>query len=169
MLFYIGSCTLLVSGLRACAESDLKKVIALSTLSQLGIIFVSLGAHEKSFCFFHLITHACFKALMFLCVGICLHTIYGTQDYRRFNKIPKIVSLFWSVSVLSLMGFVFTSGFYRKDIILEELYSDGMGMPLLFFVVGIGLTTIYSIKILTRTVLTNSFTGPVVLSVGGFG
>ena len=122
-LLFIGSCTMTIAGIGACAESDLKKVVALRTLSQLGVIIVSLGALEKSYCFFHLISHACFKALLFMCVGACIHSVYGTQDYRSFNKLrPTLyVSLFASVANISLIGFVFTSGFYRKDIILEVL------------------------------------------------
>ena len=119
----VGSFTLLLAGVSACVERDLKKVIALSTLSQLGVIMVSLGASQKSFCFFHLISHACFKALLFICVGTWIHTVYGTQDYRTFNRMSATlyVSLFLCLSNISLIGFIYTSGYYRKDIILEAM------------------------------------------------
>ena len=124
VLLTIGTCTIIIAGIRACAERDLKKVVALRTLSQLGVMMVSLGAHAKSYCFFHLLSHALFKALLFICIGSCIHIVYGTQDYRRFNKLRLSLNLSFlcSLANLSLMGFVFTSGFYRKDMILEVLY-----------------------------------------------
>ena len=86
-LINLGTLTMLMAGTVACAERDLKKVVALSTLSQLGLIIVSLGAYEKSYCFFHMISHAFFKALLFICVGTCIHSVYGTQDFRSFNSL----------------------------------------------------------------------------------
>ena len=168
LLILIGSCTILMAGVSACAESDLKKVIALSTLSQLGVIMVALGAREKSYCFFHLSTHACFKALMFICVGVCIHVSYGTQDFRSFLLLPQHVTFYWAVSVLSLMGFLFTSGFYRKDAILETLYQT-TSWATLFFTLGIGLTARYSIKMLIRARLVGSLSGSCSIAYGGFG
>jgi len=115
----------MMAGIGACAERDIKKVVALRTLSQLGVIITSLGAREKSYCFFHLISHAYFKALLFVCVGTCIHTVYGTQDFRSFNSLGSTlyVAVFSAVANLSLMGFLYSSGFYRKDIILEVLFG----------------------------------------------
>jgi len=116
---------MIMAGFRACAERDLKKVVALRTLSQLGVIIVSLGVKEKSFCFFHLIAHASFKALLFICVGVGIHSLYGTQDSRSFGGLSSFLpSTFLLVSTLSLIGCAFTSGFYRKDAILETLESQ---------------------------------------------
>jgi len=170
-LLFIGSCTMIIAGIGACAESDLKKVVALRTLSQLGVIIISLGALEKSYCFFHLISHACFKALLFICVGACIHSVYGTQDYRRFNKLSSTlyVSLFASVANISLIGFLFTSGFYSKDIILEVLLKgETYSWSVVLFLLGIGLTSCYSVKMLVRTILINSFTGTSSRALGGF-
>ena len=147
LLLCIGCITLLLASMSACIERDLKKVVALSTLSQLGVMMVAIGAEEKAFCFFHLMSHAMFKALIFLCVGTCLHSFYGTQDYRRFgNGAPMYVSHFLTVANLSLLGFVFTSGFYRKEIILEITYKTSAWV-VGAFLLGIGLTTCYSSKI----------------------
>lgn len=170
-LLFIGSCTMIIAGIGACAERDLKKVVALRTLSQLGVIIISLGALEKSYCFFHLISHACFKALLFMCVGACIHSVYGTQDYRRFNKLSSTlyVSLFASVANISLIGFLFTSGFYSKDIILEVLLKgENYSWSVVLFLLGIGLTSCYSVKMLVRTILINSFTGTSSRALGGF-
>ena len=149
-LVFVGTCTLLIAGLRACAESDLKKVVALSTLSQLGVMIVAIGAQEKSYCFYHLIRHACFKALLFICVGVCIHSIYGTQDFRNYNALGSSIFLgvFMSVSNLSLAGFVYTAGFYRKDRILELLQcNEYASYVVTLFLFGIFLTTCYSVKL----------------------
>ena len=149
VMLAIGSCTILMAGLGACAESDLKKVVALSTLSQLGVMMVSLGAQEKSFCFQHLLRHAYFKSLLFICVGICIHSIYGRQDFRRFGILSPALfaSVFATVANFSLIGFVYTAGFHTKDGIIEILYTKGSSSCFLcFFLLAIGLTTCYTIK-----------------------
>ena len=170
-LSIIGSCTILMSGICACAESDIKKVVALRTLSQLGVMMVALGAHEKSYCFFHLISHACFKALLFICVGRCIHSLYGSQDYRSFNGFGASlgISTFYSVANISLIGFIFTSGFYRKDIIIELLYNSGFGSwTIVIFLIGIGLTACYSLKMIACTIIVGSFTGSCSWRLGGY-
>jgi len=161
-LVVVGTCTLLIAGMRACAESDLKKVVALSTLSQLGVMIVSIGAQEKSYCFLHLISHACFKALLFICVGVCIHSIYGTQDFRNYNALGSSIFLgvFMSVSNLSLAGFVYTAGFHRKDRILELLQGhETRSWVVSFFLFGIFLTTCYSVKLQYMIMYSNSQTG----------
>lgn len=160
---------MLLAGLRACVERDLKKVIALSTLSQLGVIMVALGAHEKSYCFFHLLSHACFKALLFMCVGACIHRRYGTQEYRRYHTIsPKLlVGISMMVATISLIGFIFTTGFYRKDKIIEALLREKFSWFSTCFFFGVGLTCCYSIKILL-SVLSMSSTGIPTMAEGGY-
>ena len=168
-LMYVGCVTMVMAGLRAAVERDIKKVVALSTLSQLGVIMISIGAHEKSYCFFHLISHASFKALLFLCIGTRIHILYGNQDHRRFNMLQStlFVSIFSSVAILSLIGFVYRSGFYRKDRILESLYkSDVSSWLVCSFLLGIGLTSCYSVKLLMRTMLVGSLTGTTMNSYG---
>ena len=143
---------MLLAGMSACVERDLKKVVALRTLSQLGVIIVALGVHEKSYCFFHLLSHACFKALLFLCVGTSIHISYGSQEYRRYNNLtPKLlVSIAMMVATISLMGFIFTSGFYSKDKIIEALLGEKCSWVSTLFFLGVGLTSCYSMKMLLR-------------------
>ena len=170
-LLFLGSFTLFLAGIRACAERDLKKVVALSTLSQLGVMIVSLGALAKSHCFFHLLSHAFFKSLLFVCIGTCIHSVYGTQESRRYNRLHLTYNLtsFTAVSSLSLLGFLFTSGCYSKEIILEALYITGiMAWTLLIFLLGIGLTTLYSMKMLLSSFLVGSFSGIRAGSLGGY-
>lgn len=127
-LLVSGSVTILIAGLCACAELDLKKIVALSTLSQLGVIMVALGLSAKALCFFHLMTHALFKALLFVCVGVFIHNTYGGQDYRTFRAVAgdcRLSATFTVVARLSLIGFPFLAGFYSKDFILEGAYNGG--------------------------------------------
>lgn len=114
--------TLVMAGLRASFEADLKKVIALSTLSQLGIMMLIISVGAISLCVFHLVTHALFKALMFLCAGAIIHLRGGIQDARCFTglwyKLP-VTNAWLVVSCFSLIGVPFMAGFYSKDLILE--------------------------------------------------
>jgi len=146
-LLYLGSFTFFLAGLSACVESDIKKVVALSTLSQLRVMFVSLGSYAKSFCFYHIIAHAYFKALLFICVGVGIHSTYATQDSRRIKCVGVLPTIFTIVSIMSLMGFVFTAGFHSKHLILEALYR-GRSCFILAFLLGAGLTAFYSRKLL---------------------
>lgn len=111
-----------MAGMRASFECDLKKVIALSTLSQLGVIILIISVGSLGLCVFHLVTHALFKALIFLCAGAVIHLRGGVQDFRCFGglwyKLP-IINCWLIVSCLSLIGIPFIAGFYSKDLILE--------------------------------------------------
>lgn len=171
LLLAVGACTMLRAGVRACAESDLKKVVALRTLSQLGVMMISIGAQEKTFCFSHLIRHACFKALLFLCVGVCIHSVYGTQEFRRYNSILSslFIRVFSTIANLSLIGYVFTAGFYRKDAILEALERKEINSGfILIFLLGVGTTACYTVKI--QILLLKSFgqAGPRSTAIGGY-
>jgi len=119
----IGLITSLFSGLIACIETDLKKVVAISTLSQLGLIFYSISCGEVLMTFFHMLCHALFKALLFLRCGVMILIGLGGQDGRligNFSKIlPPVVTTFM-ISSISLFGFPFLAGFYSKDMILEN-------------------------------------------------
>lgn len=153
-MLFIGSFTMTLAGIVACVESDIKKVVALRTLSQLGVMMVSIGAQEKRYCFFHLLSHACFKALLFICIGTRIHSIFGNQDYRNIRGLRSnlMVALFTQIALISLIGFMFTSGYYRKDIILEAIIKRGLHSSMvLLFLISIGLTSFYSFKIIYCT------------------
>ena len=136
---------------------DLKKIVALSTLSQLGVMMISLSVFQKNICFFHLVTHAIFKALLFMCVGVSIHTVFGGQDFRSFSNLGKNISYpirFLTISNIALLGFPFMSGFYRKDIIIERFYSSySCYLGGIFFLIGVGLTTAYRIKMINLNYL----------------
>merc|ERR1712020_359917 len=121
-LLFIGIITILLAGAAAIFEIDIKKIIALSTLRQLGVIIIILGIIEPLLSFFHLLRHAFFKAILFMCAGIIIHNIKDYQDIRKIGTgkrfIPLILSIIM-VANLSLCGLPFLRGFYRKDLILE--------------------------------------------------
>lgn len=121
-LLLISSLTILIAGLSALTECDLKKIIALSTLSQLGVMMARLGLGSPNLAFFHLITHALFKALLFICAGSIIHFHAHGQDLRTvgslINQLPFTISTLL-IANISLCGLPFLSGFYSKDLILE--------------------------------------------------
>lgn len=172
-MLVVGSITMIMAGLCACAEIDLKKVVALSTLSQLGVIVVALAIKIKDLCFFHLITHAIFKALLFMSVGMGIHSVYGSQDFRSFSgfgSVSPLPSLYLSIANISLAGLPFLSGFYSKDAILESFYNiDTRFVFILAFLVGVGLTTSYRIKIMSLALVDTNGVCPTSLCGGGTG
>ena len=167
----MGSVTLLIAGLCACGEIDLKKIVALSTLSQLGVIAVALALTLKALSFFHLITHAMFKALLFICVGVGIHTVYGSQDSRSYSGLTRTLpwpSALLCTANLALLGFPFLAGFYSKDSILEGIYNAGNGtLPLAIFLLGVGLTTAYSTKIVSWALSSPGGATPARMNAGG--
>ena len=151
LLFVVALSTLFISGVGANFEIDLKKIIALSTLSQLGLIMISLSFGFRDLAFFHLISHALFKSLLFLCAGVFIHRLGDWQDVRLLQLgwifIPSI-SFFFLISSLSLCGFPFLSGFYSKDYLLEFFFIGGLrAFIFLIVIVCILLTLIYRFRL----------------------
>lgn len=148
----MGIFTTLIAGLAAFFLSDIKKIVALSTLSQLGLIMSSLGAGERSVCFAHLNTHASFKALLFLAVGTVIHTMYGSQEVRSSVFLPSSSPTILIIIVLactSMCGLVFLSGWVTKDAILESCINNCLGLVFLFaFYLGIALTLLYRLRLI---------------------
>nr|UFI48539.1 NADH dehydrogenase subunit 5 [Amalda depressa] len=151
ILLFISVITLLMAGIGANYENDLKKIIALSTLSQLGVMMMSLGMGMPYLALFHLYTHALFKALLFLCAGMIIHNSSNTQDIRHigliFNQAPLTVTCM-NVANLSLCGAPFLSGFYSKDLILElSLISPTNSLMVLLIFLATGMTAAYSFRL----------------------
>ena len=147
-LLWVGAFTILIAGLRANFEFDLKKVIALSTLSQLGLIIRTVGAGLPGVAFFHLLSHALFKALLFMCAGLVIHSVGDTQDIRAIGGVLMVipaVGCLITIANLALCGAPFLTGFYSKDLILEIFITE-RARPLLFVVyaVATGLTVRYT-------------------------
>merc|ERR1712131_287472 len=132
-------------------EIDIKKIIALSTLSQLGIIMIILGLGNPILSFFHLISHASFKAILFICAGIIIHNIKDYQDIRKigfsFNNLNYSISII-IIANLSLCGLPFIRGFYSKDLIIEIIIIKGKNLIIFFFlIIGTILTVLYSFRL----------------------
>nr|WCD24051.1 NADH dehydrogenase subunit 5 [Mancinella alouina] len=150
-LLFVSVLTLLMAGIGANYENDLKKVIALSTLSQLGVMMMSLGMGMPHLALFHLYTHALFKALLFLCAGMIIHNSLNTQDIRHmgllFSQAPLTVACM-NVANLALCGAPFLSGFYSKDLILEfSLVSPTNLLMVLLIFLATGMTAAYSFRL----------------------
>ena len=118
----IGLLTIFIAGAAALVEYDFKKLIALRTLRQIGLLIFGIRTICKTFVFFHMFSHGFFKALLFILVGFILHIIFGQQDFRNYFIINQIPFNFYSIlfcCLVCLCGLLFTSGFFRKDTIFE--------------------------------------------------
>nr|QKY63800.1 NADH dehydrogenase subunit 5 [Triatoma dimidiata] len=147
--------TMFMAGLGANFEFDLSKIIALSTLSQLGLMMSILFIGYPVLAFLHLLTHAFFKALLFLCAGLMIHCMSDSQDIRHMglmvNHLPFTCTCF-CISNMSLCGMPFMSGFYSKDIILEMMMVSGYNFfVFMIFFLSIGLTVSYTFRVIYYT------------------
>nr|QNM40267.1 NADH dehydrogenase subunit 5 [Anopheles coustani] len=150
-LLLISGLTMFMAGLGANFEFDLKKIIALSTLSQLGLMMSILSMGFYKLAFFHLLTHALFKALLFMCAGSIIHNMKNSQDIRMMGSLSMSMPLTCScfnVANLALCGMPFLAGFYSKDLILEMVMLSYVNMFSFFlFFFSTGLTVCYSFRL----------------------
>nr|AVN67749.1 NADH dehydrogenase subunit 5 [Eurycotis sp. B074] len=150
-ILLISGLTMFMAGLGANFEYDLKKIIALSTLSQLGLMMSILSMGFSMLAFFHLLTHALFKALLFMCAGMIIHLMKNSQDIRFMGNLSfqmPFTSSCLCISNFALCGMPFLAGFYSKDLILEMVslnYINIFGFFLFFF--STGLTVCYSFRL----------------------
>jgi len=151
LLLLIGIITILIAGITAIIEIDIKKIIALSTLRQLGIIILTLGIGNPILSYFHLLSHAFFKAILFICAGIVIHNIKDYQDIRKIGLGYRNLNFCISIMLIaniSLCGLPFLSGFYSKDLIIEIIIIKGKNLFLFIrFIFGTILTVIYSCRL----------------------
>nr|YP_010614735.1 NADH dehydrogenase subunit 5 [Dexia fulvifera]WAS35310.1 NADH dehydrogenase subunit 5 [Dexia fulvifera] len=159
LLLLFSGLTMFMSGLGANFEFDLKKIIALSTLSQLGLMMSILAMGYYKLAFFHLLTHALFKALLFMCAGVIIHNMNNMQDIRLMGGLSFMMPLSsscFNVANLALCGMPFLAGFYSKDLILEMVSFSYMNlfMFILFFF-STGLTVSYSFRLIYYTMISD--------------
>lgn len=154
---FVGACTALFAATIGMTQYDIKRVIAYSTMSQLGYMFFALGVSAYGAAMFHLMTHAFFKALLFLGAGSVIHAMSDEQDMRNmggiYKKIPFTYVMMW-IGSLALAGLPFFSGYYSKDIILEAAFADHTTLGTFAFWMGIAaafLTAFYSWRLLIMT------------------
>ncbi|HMV91858.1 MAG TPA: NADH-quinone oxidoreductase subunit L [Thauera aminoaromatica] len=148
----IGATTALFMGFLGIVQNDIKRVVAYSTLSQLGYMTVALGVSAYSAAVFHLMTHAFFKALLFLGAGSVIIGMHHDQDMRNMGGLRKYMPITWITSLLgslALIGFPFFSGFYSKDSIIEAVHSStiaGSGYAMFCVLLGVFITAFYSFR-----------------------
>ena len=154
---WLGSITTMTSSLIGFFQEDIKKIIAYSTMSQLGMMVLAVGLSSYNLSLFHLINHAFYKALLFLGAGSVIHAIHDNQDLRKYGGLKSFLPLSYTVTLiasLSLIALPFMSGFYSKDFILESAigqYSYSSKVVYFLALIGAAFTVLYSIKILHLT------------------
>ena len=156
-ILIIGSVTAFFMGLLGIVANDIKRVIAYSTLSQLGYMTVALGASAYASGVFHLMTHAFFKALLFLAAGSVIIGMHHEQDMRRMGGLRKYMPVtYWTslVGTLALIGFPFFSGFFSKDALIEAVHASSIpGSDIAYWAVlsGVFVTALYSFRLFFMT------------------
>lgn len=159
---WLGGVTTLVSGLIAIVTNDIKKVIALSTMSQLSIMVLAIGISSYDLAIYHLYCHAFFKALLFMGAGSVIHSyISETQDMRKYGGLVNYLPFSYTailIASLSLMAIPGLTGYYSKDIIIESLYGTYTFSGYILYYMAVGsatLTSLYSIRVLYLTFYNN--------------
>ena len=158
---WVGAITTIYSSIIGLFQQDIKRVIAYSTMSQLGMMVIAIGLSSYNIALFHLINHAFYKALLFLGAGAVIHAVSDNQDFRKYGGLKQLLPLIYTVMLtasLSLVAFPFMTGFYSKDFILESAYGQfTYSSNVVYYIATLGaiFTTLYSIKIIYLTFLTN--------------
>lgn len=167
LCLWVGAITTVFSSLVGLFQQDIKKVIAYSTMSQLGMMVIAIGLSSYNIALFHLINHAFYKGLLFLGAGAVIHAVADNQDFRKYGGLIYYLPLTYSVMLiasLSLAAIPFMSGFYSKDFILESAYGQYLLSSItVYYIATLGamFTTLYSVKVLYLTFLSNP-NGPLV-------
>jgi len=149
IILYIGLATSIVAAFIALRQNDIKKVLAYSTVSQLGLIFVALGLEAYTTAIFHVTTHAFFKALLFLGSGSVIHAMSGEQDIRKMGGLKdkiRITHITFLIGTLAISGFPLFSGFYSKDEILGYAFGHSLTIYILL-VISVTMTAIYMFRL----------------------
>ena len=150
----IGATTAFFAATVGLVQNDIKRVVAYSTCSQLGYMFVALGVGAYSAAIFHLFTHAFFKALLFLGAGSVIHALHDEQDLQKMGGMAKVIPFTWVmmlIGTLSLTGFPLTSGFFSKDAIIEAAFVAHSNVGMYAFVLAVVsalLTSFYSWRLM---------------------
>jgi NADH-ubiquinone oxidoreductase chain 5 len=167
LCLWIGAITTVFSSLIGLFQQDIKKVIAYSTMSQLGMMVIAVGLSSYNIALFHLVNHAFYKGLLFLGAGAVIHAVADNQDFRKYGGLISYLPLTYSIMLIASMSLVaipFMTGFYSKDFILESAYGQfNISSISVYFIATIGaiFTTLYSAKILYLTFISNP-NGPLI-------
>jgi len=152
IILVVGSLTALFGSVMALVQFDVKRIIAYSTTSQLGFMFIACGLSGYTLAMYHLFTHAFFKSLLFLVAGVLIHNLNNEQDIRKMGSLrlfSPVLYIYMLVGFMSLGGFPFLSGYYSKDLILSLAYSSGTSLGFYSFLVCLissFFTSLYSLR-----------------------